>query len=163
LYLLWGFVVFICSIVQFVAVYFYDYEKSYYIWFLTWLVVIYQVIFLSKKAKKERVKTYTGDILGYVWLCFVACMFILIFILQYQKSFFSINPAILVLYGMPTFLSGVILKFRPLVIGGIACWLLAVGSVFVPADFHLLFICAAVIAAWIIPGFLLRKKFKNQN
>ena len=163
LYLLWGIVVFVCSIVQFVAIHFYNNQNAYYIWFLTWLVVIYQVIFLSRKAKKEKVKTYTADILKYVWICFAASMFLFIFILQYQKAYYSINPAILVLYGLPTFLSGVILKFRPLTIGGIACWLLSFGSVFVPYDYQLLFICAAVLFAWIIPGYLLRIKFKNQQ
>ncbi len=163
LYLLWGIVVFICSMVQFVAVHFYNYQNAHYIWFLTWLVVIYQVIFLSRKAKKEKVKTYTADILNYVWLCFMACMLIFIFILQYQKAYYSINPAILVLYGMPTFLSGIILKFKPLVVGGLICWLLAIGSVFVPAVFQALFISAAVVVAWIIPGYLLRIKFKKQN
>lgn len=163
LYLLWGIVVFICSMVQFIAVHFYNNQHAYYIWFLTWVVVIYQMIFLSKKAKQEKVKTYTADILKYVWICFISCMFILIFILLRQKAFYSVNPAILVLYGMPTFLSGIILKFKPLVIGGIICWLLALGSVTVLYDFQLLFICAAVVAAWIIPGFLLRRKFLNQN
>ena len=163
LYLLWGIVVFICSMGQFIAVHFYNYQQAQYIWFLAWLVVIYQVIFLSKRAKKEKVKTYTADILKYVWICFMCCMLLFIFILQYQKAYYSINPAILVLYGVPTFLSGIILKFRPLVVGGIICWLLAFGSVFVPYDFQLLFICAAVVAAWIIPGLLLRRKFKNQN
>ena len=81
LYLLWGIVVFICSLVQFIALHFYDKDANY-IWFLTWLVVIYQVVFLSRKAKKERAKTYTADILKYVWICFVSCMFILIFILR---------------------------------------------------------------------------------
>ncbi len=163
LYLLWGIVVFVCSMFQFVAIHFYNNQNAYYIWFLTWLVVIYQVIFLSKKAKKEKVKTYTADILKYVWICFVSCMGILIYILLQQKAYYSINPAILVLYGMPTFLSGIILKFKPLVIGGMICWLLALVSVLVPYDFQLLFICAAVVVAWIIPGILLRRKFKNQN
>ena len=163
LYLLWGIVIFICSMVQFIATYFYNNADVYYVWFLTWLVVIYQVVFLSKKAKTKRVKTYTDDILKYVWICFAILLFLFIFILQYQKSFLSINPAILVVYGMPTFLSGIILKFRPLVLGGISCWLLAIGSILTPGQFQSLFICAAVLLAWIIPGLLLRKKFKNQR
>ena len=163
LYLLWGIVIFICSMVQFIATYFYNNADVYYVWFLTWLVLIYQVVFLSKKAKTKRVKTYTDDILKYVWICFAILLFLFIFILQYQKSFLSINPAILVVYGMPTFLSGIILKFRPLVLGGISCWLLAIGSILVPAQFQSLFICAAVLLAWIIPGLLLRKKFINQR
>lgn len=163
LYLLWGFVIFICSMVQFIAIHFYKTENANFIWLLTWLVAIYQVIYISRRKKKEKVKTYTADIIKYVWICFFFCMLIIIFILVKLKAFFSIDPAILVLYGMPTFLSGAILKFRPLVICGIICWILALGSVFVPIDFQLLFISAAVVAAWIIPGFLLRKKFKNQN
>jgi hypothetical protein len=162
LYLLWGFVIFICSLVQFISIHFFKSENGNYIWFLTWLVAIYQVIFISRKEKKEKVKTYTADIIKYVWICFITCLFLLIFILIKQKSFISINPAILVLYGVPTFLSGTILKFRSLITGGIICWILAIGSIFVPYDLQLLFISAAVVAAWIIPGFLLRKKFKNQ-
>ncbi len=162
LYLLWGFVILICSMVQFAAMHFFKSDNGNYIWFLTWLVAIYQVIFISRKEKKEKVKTYTAEILKYVWICFITCLFLLIFILIKQKAFVSINPAILVLYGVPTFLSGTILKFRSLIIGGIICWILAIGSIFVSYDFQLLFISAAVIAAWIIPGFLLRKKFKNQ-
>jgi len=162
LYLVWGIVVFFCGMTQFIAIHFYDYQNAYYVWFLTWLVIIYQVIFLSKRARKEKSKTYTADILKYVWICFGIMMFLFIFILQYQKVYNSINPSIIIIYGMPTFLSGVILKFKPLIVGGICCWPLAIGSVFVPAEFQLLFICAAVLFAWIIPGFLLRKKFKNQ-
>ena len=90
-------------------------------------------------------------------------MIVMLFVLQYQKAYSSINPAILVLYAVPTFLSGIILKVKQLVIGGISCWIFAVGSVFVLYDFQMLFICAAVLAAWIIPGAFLRKKYLNEN
>lgn len=72
-----------------------------------------------------------------------------------------IDPMILVLYGMPTFLSGVILKFRPLIIGGICCWLLAIVSPFVDNDFQLLLLATGVCAGWIIPGYILRNRFKK--
>lgn len=162
LYLVWGITVFICSMVQFIAGYFFNNYDAGYIWMATWLVVIYQLFYLSKKTKRERVKTYTGEILKYVWICFVCCMFVLVFILVFQEAYTSIDPAILVLYGVPTFLSGAILKFRPLMIGGLICWVLAAGSAFADTVFQMLFISAAVLAAWIIPGYLLRRKFKNQ-
>ena len=163
LYLLWGFVVFICGLYQFISLHFFNNSNSYYIWFLTWLVVIYQLFFLARRKKKETAKTYTADIIKFVWVCFVVSMFLFIYILTYQKAYHSINPAKLVIYGMPTFLSGIILKFRPLIIGGISCWALSAGSVMVPYDFQLLFICTAVLLAWIIPGFLLRKKYLKQQ
>jgi len=162
LYMLWGIVVFICSLVQFIGIYYYGYTQIYYVWFLTWLVLIYQMVFLSRKKKAETVRTYTADILKYVWLCFVCCLFVAIFTLQVKQAYSSINPTILVLYAVPTFLSGIILKFRPLVAGGAFCWALAIGSVFAPFAFQSLFICVAVVAAWIIPGILLRIKYRRQ-
>jgi len=71
--------------------------------------------------------------------------------------------AVLVLYGMPTFLSGIILKFRPLIWGGIGCWLLSLVSMFIPFEFYMLLLGAGVIIAWIIPGYLLQSKYKKQN
>ena len=163
LYLVWGVTIFTCSLFQFIAIKYYHYSNAFYVWFLTWLVLIYQVIFLVKKHKKLTVRTYTDDILKYVWLCFTVCTFLMIFILQSQKPYTSIYPAILVLYAIPTFLSGMVLKVKPLTLGGTCCWALAVFSVFTAYEYQILFIAAAVLVAWIIPGIYLRKKYLKQN
>ncbi len=162
LYLVWGFTILICSVTQFIAIKFFNYQQAYYIWFLTWGVFFYQVFFLARKKKRVKVKTYTDEILGYVWICFIVCLFVMLFVLIQSKSFTLINTVILVLYGIPTFLSGAILKVRPLVIGGIACWVLAEVSLFIPIEYHILLISVAVIVAWIIPGMFLRNKFLKQ-
>lgn len=163
LYLVWGIAVFFCSTVQFSASFFFQYQHTYYVWLLTWLIFIYQFIFLARKKKKEKVKTYADEILGYVWVCFIVCMFVLVYILQYNKAFLLIYPVILVVYAIPTFLSGAILKVKPLFIGGICCWALALGSMLVPQQFHLLLISVAVLLAWIIPGLYMRKKYLKEN
>ena len=163
LYLLWGWLVLICCLVQFTALYFFNNQNAYYIWYATWLAPIYQVIYLRRFRKQRRVKTYTGEIVGFVWLVFVICIALIVFILIYLKAYSGINPAVLIMYGIPTFLSGVILKFKPLVIGGICCWVIALVSPFVNFDYQLLLISAAVISAWIIPGYLLKQKFKKGN
>ena len=119
LYLLWGWVILICCVAQFVAVNYFNYQRGYQVWFLTWLAVIYQFIYLAKRKKQEGVKTYTDEIIGFVWLTFVSCGFILVYLLITHKAYGAIYPAILVLYGMPTFLSGIILQYKPLIIGGI--------------------------------------------
>ena len=138
------------------------YKNVYYVWFLTLPVYIYQVIFLYKKKKKETVKTYTDEIIGYVWICFIVCFFIILFILLYSKSFNRIYSSILVMYAIPSFLSGAILKVRSLLIGGICCWALACISLFLPYNYHLLLISTAVLVAWIIPGYFLRNKYLNE-
>jgi hypothetical protein len=67
------------------------------------------------------------------------------------------------LYGIPTFLSGVVMQFKSLKIGGIACWILALLSAFISPVYGLLLLAAGMVAAWIIPGYLLRKKYNEQN
>jgi hypothetical protein len=100
---------------------------------------------------------------GFVWLTFVICAFLIIYILLKHRAFIAINPSVLVLYGIPTFLSGIILKFKPLTVGGFICWLLAVVAMFASYEYQLLVLALAVGCAWIIPGYLLRSKFKKEN
>jgi hypothetical protein len=163
LYLIWGIVIFICSIIQFIAVYFYNYSTIYYVWYLTWLVLIYQAFFLARKKKRERVRTYTDEIVGYVWICFIICLLLLVFLVLYNKAYLLVNPAILVAYAIPTFLSGAILKVRSLFLGGICCWVLAISTVFIPGEFHILLIAVAVMVAWIIPGVYMRKRYLKER
>ena len=163
LYLVWGFAILFCSLSQFVLGSIMGYKHVYYIWFLTWPVYFYQAIFLYKKKRKATVKTYTDEIIGYVWICFIICFAIMMFILIYSRKVELIYSTVLVMYGIPTFLSGAILKVKSLVSGGIFCWALACISLFVPYNYHLLLISAAVVVAWIVPGYFLRNKYLTES
>ena len=166
LYLVWGYVVLVCSVAQFILQYFYSYEKHYLVWVLTIFALIYQVYYLASGKKMQRVRTYTGDIIGQIWIVFGVLMFLICFILGFRSVPNNANlyaPVILSLYGMPSFLSGRILQFSPLVTGGICCWLLALIALFIPTEFQALMFGVAVITAWIIPGYLLKKKLNNNN
>jgi len=167
MYLLWGWVVFICSLSQFILLHFFKYPYHYMVWMATWIIVIYQVIYVRRKHKYKKVKTYTGYIIGYVWLTFVIVIFLLAFLvgqLTTAEYYAHINPILLAIYGMPIFLSGIILRFRPLIIGGIGCWVLSVVTMFIANyDYQFLMIPAAMVIAWIIPGYLLRAKYKLQT
>ena len=166
LYLLWGWAVLICSLVEFVLLNFVHYEYHYRVWFFMWLPFIYQIFYLRKTKKKEKVKNYTDEIIGFVWVSFVIMMFLFGFLfgrILGEEYYRFINPGFLALYGMPTFLSGIVLRFRPLITGGIFCWFLSVGSVFTGYPYQLLLLSAAMIVAWIIPGYMMQYKFKQQN
>lgn len=163
LYLIWGWVILFCCITHFVGAYFFKYENISFVWLLVYVVIIFQIIFLKKMRKLRTTKTYTGEINAFVWLVFTVCLMLIIFICIVFKRYELIDPLLLVLYGMPTFLSGIILKFKPLVIGAVCCWVLAVISPFIDIEYQLLLIACAVIVAWIIPGYLLKQKFKKEN
>ncbi len=163
LYLLWGWLILFCSIGHFVLLQLKWFQHPEIIWTSCWLAVIFQVVYLIKTKKKEVVKTYSEDIINYIWICFGITMFMLSFILGKSQGWDKIYALFLMLYGTPTFLSGVVMQFKPLKIGGISCWVLSFISMFLLPVYGLLLLAAAMIAAWIVPGYLLRKKYNQQN
>jgi len=109
------------------------------------------------------VRTYTQDIVSYVWIVFGISTILMAFILGTNKQPMLVNPVLLVSYGIPTFLSGIIIRFRPLIWGAVFCWVLAVICSQLKTDLQLVLIALAVLLAWIIPGYQLRNKFKQTN
>src|SRR3954465_3825435 len=75
LYLLWGWVVLLCSVAEFILLRL-QFEKHYLVWTLTWAAGVYQIFFLRRKRRKEKVRTYTDDIIKYVWITFIVMMFL---------------------------------------------------------------------------------------
>jgi hypothetical protein len=86
---------------------------------------------MRKKHRQQRVRTYTDYIIAYVWVTFAIVIFLIAFLigqLTTDDYYIHISPVLLALYGMPVFLSGIILRFRPLIIGGVGCWVLSVDA-----------------------------------
>ncbi|MBK8609776.1 MAG: hypothetical protein IPL84_07455 [Chitinophagaceae bacterium] len=163
LYLMWGWLVLFCSIAHFILLKLNLIKHPEIIWVSCWLAAIFQVVYLSRRKKKGNVKTYSENIINFVWVNFGVCMLIISIIVAKSNNWEIINSLVLLLYGTPTFLSGIAMQFKPLVIGGIICWCLAILSVFIAPMYILLLLSAAVISAWIIPGYILRKKYNQQN
>ncbi len=162
LYLLWGWVILICSVGQFIILKFSLFNNSGMIWVLTWVAVVVQIIYLVKRKKKEKVKTYADELIGFLWMTFGISMLLLTFILGKTNTWAIMYPVVLMMYGIPTFLTGVVMKFTPLKVGGISCWVLSIIATFLAPIYMLLLVAIAMLTAWIIPGYLLRNLYKKQ-
>ncbi len=165
LYIVWGWVIFACCVVQYFAGNLMGYKQAYLVWWLCWTVVPYMIWYIRLQKRKEKVRTYTDEIMDSIWITFGISAFLIGFVIGTnigQDINKVIVPVYLVLYGIPTLLCGVILRFRPLFIGGISCWLLSVASIFVDAQEHVLLIAAAMIAGWLLPGYLLRSRHRKE-
>ena len=157
--ILWGSVITFCSLVAF-ANYWIKRPELNYVWFLTVAAVIPQVVIAIREGKKRKIKSYEEDHMGGIWISFGISMFLLGFIINREP--FPSEPAIyLVVYGIPTFATGYVRGFRPMLLGGIACWVLSIVSLFVGYPNTLLCITAAALLAWFIPGLILRKRYLN--
>lgn len=166
LYLLWGWVILVCSITHFLLLKFVRFEHASMVWLLTWVAIIYQTYYLYKQGKQKKVRTYTDDIIGWLWITFVILMFLFgfMFARAVGRDYYQfMNIGFLALYGMPTFLSGITLRFRPLIVGGISCWIFSVIASFMHYQYHLLMLGLAVIVAWIVPGYILRARYNQIN
>lgn len=61
--------------------------------------------------------------------------------------------------GGSTYLSGITIKFRPLVYGGIVLWISAIISFMLPGDLQLLISAGGIFLGYLVPGYIL--KYKN--
>lgn len=156
MYLLWGWLVLIASIGHYFLL-----QAGYPYPFATWALMplggIFSAVYSIRQNRLQRVKTYTDTVMQYTWTAFLVVLGIILFMMSRLQI--NTYPVIMALYGIPTFISGGVLKHKPLVIGGMLCWALSLAAFFVPFDVQLLLLAMAVSGAYIVPGHLLRKKY----
>jgi hypothetical protein len=162
-FLVWGWITFIACTAQFVLKHIYNYEKHYLVWLLIIVGVVFSVYNSIKEEKIRKVKTYISDSLKYLWIGMGISYFVLSTILSKTGWETTVFPFFIMLYGLGTFVSGSIIKFRPLIIGGIIAWALAIGAAYVEYDYQMLFGAAAILISYIIPAYMLRSRNKTAH
>ena len=153
--LLWGSVITFCSLVTF-ANYYYKWAVLEYVWLLTIIAVVPQVYIAIREKKNRKHRSYEDDRMGGIWISFAIAIFMLSYLLN-RYPCPQEGAIFMTLYGVPTFATGYTRHFRPMIIGGLACWVLALLSTLTPFPYTMLYIAAAAQLAWFIPGLILRK------
>ena len=157
-FLVWGWYAFIAMLVQFFLKVTVHYQHHYLVWLGTIPVMIITLVHTARRNKKLSARTYIGESMSYLWTGVGVSFFILCVIITSSKTGWLYSyPFFIMLYGLGTFVSGRILKFTPLVIGGIFNWLLAVVCASLPFDYQLLCGATAILTSYIIPGHLIKK------
>jgi hypothetical protein len=110
-------------------------------------------------GRKERVHTYANMLYMWTWIGFMISATVL-FIVQ-AGDMQNVTPYILLLAGFPTFLSGFIIKFKPLIFGGICFWVVALLVHFAGSELAPLGTPVAMLIGYLIPGYMLKKQRKS--
>ena len=117
------------------------------------LVVAYTVYYIWRQRK--RVQTYIGISLRYVWLSMVGC-FVLINLILYnvlhQVNFELQHPLFMVMMAFSVMVTGGILRYKPVIIGGILFGIIALISSYFTLSYQLLLESCAWFIAFVIPG-----------
>lgn len=154
--IMWGIVIFFCSIFDFLQMQFH-FNVGFDIWWLMFVALIPQFYKPIKYSQRKNFVTYEEKTMSFVWWAFGASVLMLMF---FSANFLPAHSEslFLMLFGMPTFITGGMFRFKPMIIGGIICWVLFFISLYTDLKVNLLLMALAALSAWLIPGIILRKK-----
>ena len=153
--LFWGWLIFACSLSEFLLWRFTDFTNAWYVWFFVIPGVFVSMIYGFTKGRKASLHTYAEGIYVWVWMAFLIASVVLFIVHSSQME--SISKYILLVAAMPTFISGIVLKFKPLIWGGVSMWVLALAAHFGGDIISGLAVPAAMITGYLIPGYILRR------
>lgn len=158
--IMWGIVIFFCGLFDFFQKQF-QFDIGFDIWLLMFLALIPQFYMMIKNAKKKNFVSYEETTMSYVWWAFGVTILMLNLFNGYYTPLHS-ESLFLMLFGLPTFITGGMFRFKPMIYGGIICWVLFVISLFTDLKINMLLMALAALSAWVIPGIILRKKCSHQ-
>jgi hypothetical protein len=154
-FLLWGWVIVLANAGMYSLTQL-GYEHPYVVWAITIPAWIITLIKGFNKGKTNASATHFDKVSGWLWICFGISISILI-AFGYKINY-QLNPLILTVTAIPTFVSGLIIKFKPLMIGGITFWIFGILGFLVPMETQPLIGAVAVICGYLIPGYLLKSE-----
>ncbi len=155
--LLWGSIITFCALFTF-ANNWWQQAWAGYIWLLTFFAIVPQVMISISESKQKKVRSHSHDAISGIWISFGISITLLSFYtasVQWQNT----EPVYLIMYSIPTFATGYAIKFKPMLIGAIACWILAIATVYIHYPYSMLLVAAGAQLVWFIPGLILRRRY----
>lgn len=153
--ILWGLVITAANVGMFTLMWI-EYPRPYLIWLISipaWIATIY---ISYSRGKKMKATSHLDKINALLWFTYGIVVFTIV--VFGNKINYQLNPIILLISALPTLVSGIIIKFRPLVIGGILLWIFGIVCFLVVGPWQYLVGAIAVASGYLIPGFMLRSK-----
>jgi hypothetical protein len=190
--LLWGSVTAIASFVTFLQQSL-SFKVGFDIWIILFIAVIPQIFISIKERKQRKFKSHTDIAINAVWLTYGVTIAGVVFyhnivpftsneiihaegwnlvkhyadnskpdepINPFVPSFFSVY---LLVFAMPTLVTGIVKKFAPMTIGAIITYALFLVSLYTPFKYDMLFGTITAIVCWLIPGIILRRRYNRQK
>jgi len=118
---------------------------------------IIQFFYIKKQYVKRGYKTFLGKVISYLWIISGCIIFLMVYLSMARHE--SPEPYILAAISIPTVITGVMIRFRPLIIGGLLFILFAILAVNVHDDYIRSSVTAiALVCGYLVPGYLLRMK-----
>jgi hypothetical protein len=159
--LFWGWLIIFCSVSAWLLERFTEISNPWNVWFLVIPGSIVSFIYGYLKGKKSLFHTYADMLYMWTWIGFFIAAVVLFIITSDRME--SIAPYILTLAGVPTFISGFIIKFKALILGSITFWIFALIAYFAGPSAGQLLVPAAMLTGYLIPGYMLKNRVDHDT
>jgi hypothetical protein len=153
-FLFWGWLAIAIHAAHYYLAVYTDFAHPEMVWALAALGGIYTAIYSARNKRSQRVTTHFDKAIGYVWMAYGFTVMIVI------GAGASINyaayPMITLLTAFPTFLTGVLIKYKPLIFGGSLFWVFAVISFAVSPENQIIVGAIALACGYLVPGYMMK-------
>jgi hypothetical protein len=157
-FLLWGWTIVIANLGVYFMIKFTAVKNPFIMFAITIPAAILSILYGIRQDKTGIVTTHLDKIHMWLWIgCGINC-FLIVFAGRYIG--WMVNPMIITMCALPTFVTGIILKFRPLMFGGVVFWIAGVSLFLVAKDDQFLLAAGAIALGYLVPGYMLRKSGK---
>lgn len=157
-FLLWGWVVMVANFGHYLLETYFTFEKPYMIWIITIPAAIISAAYGSRHRRKAQVVGHLDRMYGLVWLA--VGVGVLIVLLNMVALSFYHNAVILLFAGMGTYISGQMLRFKPLILGSVALGIAGFLAFRFSVIDQYLIGGFGILLGYLIPGYLLKSKEK---
>jgi preprotein translocase subunit YajC len=163
IFLLWGWILSLACFAQFIILTILKNKEAYNQIGLfsigNWVVLIligfiFQFFIIRKINKKKKVYSYLEEYLKSLWTVIVVS-FLVAAIISIKLEI-ELLPVILLIAGIGTTTTGLLIRFKPLVIGGVTFFIFSIATTFVSNEYLNLIAGTAIICGHLIPGYLLK-------
>ncbi len=161
-WLIWGWLLFIASIVSAVLVYLKIEGFFSWVWAATLIVGLVIYIVFRLKKKEDEVKTYVQELLDRLGTGFFISLFAIVAASVINKHGFGFGYYY-ILYALWMYIHGSAIRFRPLIIGAYVNWIAAI-CIFLLNDFGLMMVVSAIaiLVGYLVPGYMLRTEYRKK-
>ena len=162
--LLWGWLMLSASILNLILMKM-NYDKAWLPWpVLMAAGMVVSVIVGYRKGKEARVMTWFDTSMIYLLRAFFMVLVIVLYmagtgVIPWRAA----DSLIISLYGLATFFSGGLLRFRPLIYGGTLAWVLAIVVLYVPDLYSFPVVGASIVVAYLVPGYILKNRYNRDS
>lgn len=124
-------------------------------WIVFMLIGFIILYFMVRKTNKDKkVYSHIDKFMDNLWWVTVAA-FVIAIILCFRMGI-EPPPLMMLIAGIATTTTGLVIKFKPVIIGGMSFFVFSIAATFVTNEYLALVVSVAIICGYVIPGYFLK-------